>query len=160
MPFRTARSPQDLHSRNWKEYFGRFGVTEISQQRTGQEPPQTPSNCAAGKGALKSDPNHGFDDSLEHGQSDLPAKHFRFTLEPSNVMLQVWLSGPYEAKYGPSVQGMLQQFATFNEKTLVEVPSHLGREEASCLPRAASTAWSDLRGGKKTLRAVCSDSWS
>jgi NADPH:quinone reductase-like Zn-dependent oxidoreductase len=40
--------------------------------------------------------------------------------------------------------GVLREFATFNEESLVKVPDHLSLEEASTLPCAAVTAWNAL----------------
>lgn len=57
---------------------------------------------------------------------------------------------------GAQWQGVLRQFATFNQKSLVAVPEHLSFEEAASLPCAALTAWHALivSGGLKPGETV------
>ncbi|KAF4973452.1 hypothetical protein FSARC_277 [Fusarium sarcochroum] len=45
---------------------------------------------------------------------------------------------------GGDVEGVLRQFATFDESVLVRIPSHLSWEEASTLACAGVTAWTSL----------------
>jgi NADPH:quinone reductase-like Zn-dependent oxidoreductase len=45
---------------------------------------------------------------------------------------------------GSQWDGVLREFAAFNEESLVKVPDHLSLEEASTLPCAAVTAWNAL----------------
>lgn len=53
---------------------------------------------------------------------------------------------------GNWVDGVLREYAAYNEEGLVEIPSHLSYAEASTLPCAALTAWNALYGSK-ALRA-------
>jgi len=45
---------------------------------------------------------------------------------------------------GAGVDGVLRQYAVYDEKALVRIPDHLSYEEASTLPCAALTAWNGL----------------
>lgn len=45
---------------------------------------------------------------------------------------------------GAQWQGVLREYATFNENGLVAIPEHLSFEEAATLPCAAITAWNAL----------------
>lgn len=45
---------------------------------------------------------------------------------------------------GAGCDGVLRQFAVFDEKALVKIPDHLSFEEAATLPCAALTAWNGL----------------
>ncbi|MFI9203877.1 NAD(P)-dependent alcohol dehydrogenase [Streptomyces sp. NPDC053048] len=65
------------------------------------------------------------------------------------AFLPAWDAGPAdEAKTGPAlggtVDGVLAEYVTFDERALVAVPSHLSLEEAATLPCAAVTAWHAL----------------
>lgn len=57
---------------------------------------------------------------------------------------------------GAQWQGVLRQFAAFDQNALVRVPEHLSFEEASTLPCAAVTAWHSLivMGGLKPGETV------
>lgn len=52
---------------------------------------------------------------------------------------------------GANHDGMLSEFRTVNEESLVKVPDHLSFEEASTLPCAAVTAWSALTGPRPVV---------
>lgn len=54
---------------------------------------------------------------------------------------------------GAELDGMLREFAVFNEHGLVKVPSHLSWEEASTLPCAGVTAWNALMGNRVSMKA-------
>jgi NADPH:quinone reductase-like Zn-dependent oxidoreductase len=45
---------------------------------------------------------------------------------------------------GAQWNGVLREYATFNEESLLRIPGHLSYEEASTLPCAALTAWNAL----------------
>ncbi|RAH75413.1 zinc-dependent alcohol dehydrogenase family protein [Aspergillus aculeatinus CBS 121060] len=45
---------------------------------------------------------------------------------------------------GGDVDGVLRQYAVFNEQVLVHLPEHLSWEEASCITCAGTTAWNAL----------------
>lgn len=62
---------------------------------------------------------------------------------------QGWAAGKPTATIGATalgggVDGLLAQYATFNEQGLVAVPAHLSYEEGATLACAAVTAWSGL----------------
>lgn len=57
-----------------------------------------------------------------------------------------WQSGRFSMRYheaalGGSVDGVLRQYATFDEQSLVRIPSNYSFEAASTLPCAGLTAW-------------------
>lgn len=65
-----------------------------------------------------------------------------------------WFGGPLSAEYltdrlGANLDGVLAQYAVFNEEALVPVPPHLSFEEAATLPCAAVTAWVALTGHRQ-----------
>jgi NADPH:quinone reductase-like Zn-dependent oxidoreductase len=56
-----------------------------------------------------------------------------------------WFGGPIKPDYlsdrlGTNLDGMLAEYAVFNEEAVVHLPSHLSFEEAATLPCAAVTA--------------------
>ncbi|MBA3857722.1 MAG: NAD(P)-dependent alcohol dehydrogenase [Cyanobacteria bacterium PR.3.49] len=60
-----------------------------------------------------------------------------------------WLAGKINATVkasdlGGTIDGVLREYAVFNEKSLVRIPEHLSYEEAATLPCAALTAWNGL----------------
>ena len=62
-----------------------------------------------------------------------------------------WFGGPIKPEYltdrlGANLDGMLAEYAVFNEEAVVLLPSHLSFEEAATLPCAAVTAWVALTG--------------
>jgi len=67
-----------------------------------------------------------------------------------SVVISAWLDGePTAAKSKSAIgagnfDGVLREYAAFNEESLVAVPEHLSYEEASTLPCAALTAWNAL----------------
>ena len=70
------------------------------------------------------------------------------------VFVPAWKSGRLQAgqnasALGGSRDGMLREYAVFNENDVVEIPSSLSYEEGSTLPCAALTAWNSLMGGRK-----------
>jgi NADPH:quinone reductase-like Zn-dependent oxidoreductase len=65
---------------------------------------------------------------------------------------QGWIAGPYGDKFYPSlgqdgVDGVLAEFAVFDQENAVRAPDGLSFEEAACLPCAAVTAWTALATG-------------
>lgn len=60
-----------------------------------------------------------------------------------------WHAGPISelvvrTDLGGGIDGVLTEFASFNERSLVRIPDHLSYEEAATLPCAALTAWNGL----------------
>lgn len=60
-----------------------------------------------------------------------------------------WVVGPIAGSHvksdlGGTLDGVLREFAVFNEKSLVRIPDYLTFEEAATLPCAAVTAWNGL----------------
>ncbi|PLB53286.1 alcohol dehydrogenase [Aspergillus steynii IBT 23096] len=52
------------------------------------------------------------------------------------------------AQLGGNVDGVLRQYAVFDESVLVRVPNHLSWAEASCITCAGTTAWNALEMNK------------
>ncbi|GIJ84806.1 hypothetical protein Asppvi_003657 [Aspergillus pseudoviridinutans] len=48
------------------------------------------------------------------------------------------------AQLGGNIDGVLQQYAVFDENVLVHTPQHLSWEEAACITCAGTTAWNSL----------------
>ena len=64
-------------------------------------------------------------------------------------VVSAWIDGePTAARsktaIGAGIDGVLREYAAFNEESLVEVPANLSFEEAATLPCAALTAWHAL----------------
>jgi len=65
-----------------------------------------------------------------------------------------WFGGPIKPDYltdrlGANLDGMLAEYAVFNEEAVVLLPSHPSFEEAATLPCAAVTAWVALTGHRR-----------
>ena len=65
-----------------------------------------------------------------------------------------WFGGPIKPDYltdrlGANLDGMLAEYAVFNEEAVVPLPSRLSFEEAATLPCAAVTAWVALTGHRR-----------
>ena len=65
-----------------------------------------------------------------------------------------WFGGPIKPDYltdrlGANLDGMLAEYAVFNEEAVVLLPSHLSFEEGATLPCAAVTAWVALTGQRR-----------
>jgi NADPH:quinone reductase-like Zn-dependent oxidoreductase len=65
------------------------------------------------------------------------------------IFFPQWLEGRPRPEYlggalGGGVDGMLSQYVTLHEDSLVRVPAGLSHEEAACLPCAGVTAWNAL----------------
>src|SRR6202521_2245731 len=65
-----------------------------------------------------------------------------------------WFGGPIKPDYltdrlGANLDGMLAEYAVFNEEAVVPLPSYLSFEEAATLPCAAVTAWVALTGHRR-----------
>ena len=65
-----------------------------------------------------------------------------------------WFGGPIKPDYltdrlGANLDGVLAEYAVFNEESVVLLPSHLSFEEAATLPCAAVTAWVALTGHRR-----------
>lgn len=68
------------------------------------------------------------------------------------IFFQSWLKGgmgPNDSAsaLGGSIDGVLAEYAVFDEQGLVAIPGHFSLAEASTLPCAALTAWNGLYGG-------------
>ena len=67
-----------------------------------------------------------------------------------NLFMERWLAGPAEpAVFGGTrgafdQSGVLAEYVTFDEHTLLPAPDYLSFEEAACLPCAGLTAWSAI----------------
>ncbi|CEO58481.1 hypothetical protein PMG11_03204 [Penicillium brasilianum] len=48
------------------------------------------------------------------------------------------------AQLGGNVDGVLRQYAVFDESVLVQIPAHLSWQEAACITCAGTTAWNSL----------------
>lgn len=65
----------------------------------------------------------------------------------SPIVIQGWLDGePSAAKAKTAIgaggpEGVLREYGTFGEESLVRIPEHLSYEEGATLPCAAVTAW-------------------
>lgn len=67
----------------------------------------------------------------------------------AGIFMQGWVEGRLDAAksataLGGSVNGVLAEYAVFDQQGLVHVPAHLTFEEAATLPCAAVTAWNAL----------------
>jgi len=65
------------------------------------------------------------------------------------LFMQTWLGGEIEPHHaasslGGAIDGVLAEYAVFDEDGLVSIPAHLSYEEAACLPCAGVTAWNAL----------------
>jgi hypothetical protein len=65
-----------------------------------------------------------------------------------------WFGEPIKSEYltdrlGANPDGVLAEYAVFNEEAVVALPSHLCFEGAATLPRAAVTAWVALTGHRR-----------
>jgi len=65
------------------------------------------------------------------------------------IFFPMWIDGRPKPEYlgslgGGGVDGMLSQYVTLNENSLVAIPKHLSWEEAATLPCAGVTAWNAL----------------
>lgn len=63
--------------------------------------------------------------------------------------MTAYFGGEYRAEFqktalGGEIDGVLREFAIFDENALVRIPDALSFEEAACLPCAAVTAWNAL----------------
>ncbi len=67
------------------------------------------------------------------------------------IFMQTWLAGELEPEQrgsalGGAIDGVLAEYAVFDETGLVPIPAHLSFEQAATLPCAAVTAWNALYG--------------
>jgi NADPH:quinone reductase-like Zn-dependent oxidoreductase len=68
----------------------------------------------------------------------------------SPIVVQGWIDGGPTAENAKtaigagSYDGVLREYGTFDERSIVQVPDHLSLEEAATLPCAAVTAWHGL----------------
>lgn len=66
------------------------------------------------------------------------------------IFAPLWIDGLLQPEHmyalGGELDGVLQEYAVFNEESLVHIPEHLSFEEASTLPCAGVTAWNALFG--------------
>lgn len=79
------------------------------------------------------------------------AKRFQLNDSVIGCFMPNWIDGPIsEANTKPSLgnerDGVLSEYAVFNEQSLVPIPGDLSYEEAATLPCAAVTAWNALLG--------------
>lgn len=65
------------------------------------------------------------------------------------------MDGPFTWDVAPQIggllDGMLTEFATLSEDSVVHVPEHLSFEEAATLPCAAVTAWNAVTSGRPLM---------
>ena len=122
-------------------------LTTLDAQRPGNLPPPLVP-CSDGAGEV-----------IGIGEG---VTRFRVGDRVAGIFFRDWLSGPFElrqhkAALGGSVHGMLREFVTLTEHSLVPAPQHLSFEEAATLPCAAVTAWQalftrgSLRAGETVL---------
>ena len=57
-------------------------------------------------------------------------------------------------RLGANLDGMLAEYAVFNEEAVVLLPNHLSFEEAATLPCAAVTAWVALTGHRRVTGEI------
>ncbi len=67
------------------------------------------------------------------------------------IFMQSWTGGEMEpadstTALGGAIDGVLAEYAVFDERGLVHIPAHLSYEQAATLPCAAVTAWNALFG--------------
>ncbi|PYH41762.1 zinc-dependent alcohol dehydrogenase family protein [Aspergillus saccharolyticus JOP 1030-1] len=81
--------------------------------------------------------------------------------KPGDRVTAIWdltnLAGTEEQSpeaLGGDVDGVLRQYAVFNEQVLVHLPDHLSWEEASCITCAGTTAWNALEFPRKSGTAL------
>lgn len=77
------------------------------------------------------------------------ATRFRKGDRVAAIFFPLWIDGRPRPEYlgslgGGDVDGMLSQYVTLNENSLVAIPKHLSYEEAATLPCAGVTAWNAL----------------
>jgi hypothetical protein len=77
----------------------------------------------------------------------------KLATELSAAFIRTGLAGRSSPTYltdrlGVNLDGMLAEYAVFNEEAVVTLPSHLSFEEAATLPCAAVTAWVALTRGR------------
>lgn len=71
----------------------------------------------------------------------------------AGIFMQTWLGGEMEPHHidsslGGSIDGVLAEYAVFDEDGLVHLPAHLSFEEGATLPCAGVTAWNALYGAR------------
>jgi len=88
----------------------------------------------------------GAGEVIEAGES---VSRFKVGDRICPIFMQGWLDG--EVTYskarttlGGDLDGVLREYAVFNEQGVVAIPEHLSYEEAATLPCAAVTAWHAL----------------
>ena len=69
----------------------------------------------------------------------------------AGIFMQSWLGGGMEpadgqTALGGAIDGVLAEYAVFDEQGLVHIPAHLSYGQAATLPCAAVTAWNALYG--------------
>jgi NADPH:quinone reductase-like Zn-dependent oxidoreductase len=67
-----------------------------------------------------------------------------------------WVGGPFTAEHfgrdpGFTIDGLLAEYAVFDEIGVVKIPAYLSYDEAAALPCAAVSAWSSLTGGPRPV---------
>ena len=71
------------------------------------------------------------------------------------VVFPLWQDGRFEWRYvpqlGATLDGMLTEYAVFDETALVRVPAALSFAQAATLPLSGLTAWNSLTGGRPVL---------
>ncbi len=69
----------------------------------------------------------------------------------AGIFFQGWVGGEMEPQHaqtalGGAIDGVLAEYALFDEQGLVHIPEHLSYVQAAALPCAAVTAWNALYG--------------
>jgi NADPH:quinone reductase-like Zn-dependent oxidoreductase len=77
------------------------------------------------------------------------ARRFKKGDRVAAIFFPLWIDGRPKPEYlgslgGGGVDGMLSQYVTLDENSLVAIPKHLSYEEAATLPCAGVTAWNAL----------------
>jgi NADPH:quinone reductase-like Zn-dependent oxidoreductase len=67
-------------------------------------------------------------------------------------VVATFTQGRPPAALGSPLDGVLAEFAAFDEDGLLEIPEHLSFEEAATLPCAAVTVWNALMHGPRCVR--------
>ncbi|KAF7197928.1 Zinc-type alcohol dehydrogenase-like protein [Pseudocercospora fuligena] len=86
------------------------------------------------------------------------AKKFAIGDRVCPIMIQTWIYGQkdllknWKSVLGNPRDGVLREYAVFDEEGLVKIPEHLSWQEAACLPCAYVTAWNALFGGDRSLK--------
>jgi NADPH:quinone reductase-like Zn-dependent oxidoreductase len=86
---------------------------------------------------------------LSDGAGEVEAVGEKVTrFSPGDRAVATFAQGRRNEPLGSPLDGVLREYATFDEEGLLPIPAHLGFEEAATLPCAGVTAWNALFEGK------------